>query len=541
MSKKDILLLCNRAPLDATTISEHIDSFKSYSEHNVTTLSKEHFTSLSPEYCSNFDAIVVHYTLAITHNYYLSPAHRRIISGFAGVKVLFIQDEYRWIHETRKCMLALGVDVLFSCAEKPSIDFIYPNSLLPGLQKYTTLTGYVPESLLKKKSFKSYNEKAIDISYRGRKIPSWIGSLGLEKYWIAEQITLLIPKVAPTLKLDISTNANERMYGESWMNFLESSKAALGTESGASFFDQYGLATFAIDCYESSNPSSKYTDVKERYFNDYDETNRLNVISPRIFEYAASKTMMILFEGSYSGILKPWTHYLPLKKDFSNLEQIISILNTKSEWEKITDRAYNDIILNSLLTYKEFISNFDMVVEKSCINKLRFPVKNNILQRKTRRYSIQYCYLSSFIQLLKILKNFYGVVKRLFCKACRIVDNVFAKIVRSSCDFYTFLIHKAPTKKNCPPTRHRKSLLYKVKIELYNTYNTLYTNLTKLQHKNQLFLDNDSGIIFSCLSASNQCIAHMNNIVKATKTTQIDSSITMNNVQKCPICNFLND
>ncbi|MBT8506740.1 hypothetical protein B1F79_04690 [Coxiella-like endosymbiont of Rhipicephalus sanguineus] len=47
-----------------------------------------------------------------------------------------------------------------------------------------------------------------------------------------------------------------------------------------------------------------------------------NQISPRHFEAVATKTLQILYEGEYSNILKPWVHYVPLKKDYSNFDEV---------------------------------------------------------------------------------------------------------------------------------------------------------------------------------------------------------------------------
>ena len=46
-------------------------------------------------------------------------------------------------------------------------------------------------------------------------------------------------------------------------------------------------------------------------------------ISPRHFEAAAFRICQVLFEGRYSGVLEPMVHYIPLKKDFSNIDEVI--------------------------------------------------------------------------------------------------------------------------------------------------------------------------------------------------------------------------
>jgi hypothetical protein len=90
----------------------------------------------------------------------------------------------------------------------------------------------------------------------------------------------------------------------------------------------------------------------------------MNQASPRIFEMAASCTVMILFEGSYSGIVQPHVHYLPLKKDFSNLSEITSLLNDDSFIDNMVIRAKNDIIDSGKYSYSSFIHLVDQELYK---------------------------------------------------------------------------------------------------------------------------------------------------------------------------------
>ena len=82
-------------------------------------------------------------------------------------------------------------------------------------------------------------------------------------------------------------------------------------------------------------------------------------MSPRHFEAAATKTLQIMFEGNYSNIFIKDVHYLSLKKDFSNLEEIIDKLKDKDLRKKITDKAFKDIILNEKYSYTTFIKELD--------------------------------------------------------------------------------------------------------------------------------------------------------------------------------------
>ena len=48
----------------------------------------------------------------------------------------------------------------------------------------------------------------------------------------------------------------------------------------------------------------------------------LRTISPRHFEAAAFRVCQVLFEGRYAGVMEPMRHYIPLRKDFSNFDEV---------------------------------------------------------------------------------------------------------------------------------------------------------------------------------------------------------------------------
>ena len=95
----------------------------------------------------------------------------------------------------------------------------------------------------------------------------------------------------------------------------------LGVESGASVFDFTGEIQSKVEQYEKENPGADFYEIRDKFFKKEDGKISLNQISPRCFEAAALKTLMILYEGEYSGILVPWRHYVPLKKDHSNIRK----------------------------------------------------------------------------------------------------------------------------------------------------------------------------------------------------------------------------
>ena len=85
----------------------------------------------------------------------------------------------------------------------------------------------------------------------------------------------------------------------------------------------------------------------------------LQVISPRCFEAACLGTVMIMYPGNYSGILKPGVHYISLEKDFSNIEQVLLALKDMSFLESMALKARSDLIDSGKFSFRNFITEFD--------------------------------------------------------------------------------------------------------------------------------------------------------------------------------------
>ena len=86
-------------------------------------------------------------------------------------------------------------------------------------------------------------------------------------------------------------------------------------------------------------------------------------ITPRSFEAIAYRTVQVLLKGEYRGVLEPWKHYLPLERDFSNIDKIVSYLSDDEKLQEIADLAYADIIDSNLYSSSVLGQGVDGVVD----------------------------------------------------------------------------------------------------------------------------------------------------------------------------------
>ena len=71
-----------------------------------------------------------------------------------------------------------------------------------------------------------------------------------------------------------------------------------------------------------------------------------------------------MYEGSYSGILKPGRHYVVLERDHSNMNEVVSILQNNDQAEEIIATAYKEIILNSANHFKAMVNTLDEMINE---------------------------------------------------------------------------------------------------------------------------------------------------------------------------------
>jgi hypothetical protein len=361
----NVLMLYDDRSTHVHTITEHLDAFSNYSRHRyhflpatgaVTGIDS---ASARPDF-GIYDAIALHYSVRVSLDEHLSLGVAELVSSFCGPKMLFIQDEYENSETARRWIERLGINAVFTNVPLDEIEKVYPATRFSSVDFLPTLTGYVPEDPLLESFVTPLSERKIVIGYRGRQLPHHYGQLGYEKYLIGFEMKRHAEEAG--IAADIEVDDSRRIYGTGWYRFLASCRATLGSESGSNVFDDDGsLRELAL--HHSKIP---YHDFAASHLNGRDDFVRMNQISPKIFESIRLRTALILFEGSYSGIVKPDRHYISLKKDFSNVAEVFAKVADLPYLEALTTRAYDEIIATGRYSYATFVDGIDRYLERQC-------------------------------------------------------------------------------------------------------------------------------------------------------------------------------
>lgn len=247
-------------------------------------------------------------------------------------KVFFIGNEYKSMPD--KLAFAEGLDVALLVSQLTSE---------PALELYRRRLGRpvvgIPNTGLDLELFAprtSAAERPIDLGYRAFDSPPYLGHR--ERRAIADAFLAAAPRRG--LAVDISLDPADRFTEPEWAAFLNRCKGQLGTEAGGDFFELTDETRDRVNAHLLERPDASFDEIWERYFAGYRDPVSGRALSGRIVEAAGTMTAQILIRGDYGGLFRPDVHYIPLERDFSNLDEALDAFEDERRRVEIAENAY---------------------------------------------------------------------------------------------------------------------------------------------------------------------------------------------------------
>lgn len=305
-----------------------------------------------------YDAVVLHTTFLCLRWDPLFGRRRRAWSWLGELdcpKIALPQDEYDHAAVLDDWLDELGVDTVYSCFGETTRSLIYP--LTSGRARFAfALTGYFDRDAAEYMAARArpHAERSYDIVYRALQLPYWFGSHGQLKHRIALAVSERAP--AHGLRTDISTRPEDTIFGYGWLDFVMSGRATVGVESGSSVLDRRGEVQRRIRELLAIDSSLTFEEIDMRMPEGWD-AYAFFAISPRHLEAVMARTCQVLVEGTYSGVLEADRHYIPVRRDLSDLDRALECLGDAALVKTITDRAYEEIYLRGAWTTDDFAAS----------------------------------------------------------------------------------------------------------------------------------------------------------------------------------------
>lgn len=335
------------------TLLEGLMAFEKYSNHNVHYLNSRLPSSIQGIRQSDEYDIIIFSTLFFsrrTNKDDLLADFKAVnwLKSISAVKVATPQDEYINSKYVNDFIDEFNVKLVFSVQPENVWSQVYPRALQRGFEIKRILTGYIDDEVADRFSRNNKwadTKRHIDIGYRTTGLPpAWYGRHAMLKAQIADEF--LVACCNSKLILDINPSESGTISNDSWYDFLGNCRYTIGTEGGTSILDYDGSIKSVTESYLKSCPNATFTEIERHCFPNKDGQFPGYALSPRHLEACLTRTAQILVKGEYSGVLKPWVHYIPLEKDFSNIAEVISLLNNEEIRLDLVNRCYSDIVLS---------------------------------------------------------------------------------------------------------------------------------------------------------------------------------------------------
>ncbi len=358
-----ILVISDFDGLNANVIGDFLFCFNEYSHHDYYYVFDPRVVNGFTDF-SVFDVILIFWSVYLPSGTLLNSTRENIRKSRA-LKVLFLQDEYRDVNVFANLVSSLGIQLMFTLVQPEMHHLIYPRDVIPSIEAiHTVLTGYVP-TYLESSRPPDHNARTIDIGYRSRALPYYLGDLARHKILIAQHFQELSHEHG--FRSDISVREDDRIYGSRWVKFLQSSRFTLGSPSGVSVVDFTGDIRRNCENYLALNPQAPYEEVREKFFAEIDGKFVMDPLSPRIFEAVALGCTLVMVEGTYAGVLQPDRHYIRIKNDYSNLDDVVRQMKDSSYSRRMAEITYQELVASGEFSYRKFASWFDGVLDKHSV------------------------------------------------------------------------------------------------------------------------------------------------------------------------------
>lgn len=315
----------------------------------------------------------------------------RALKEFSGPKIALPQDEFIHTESLGRFLADIGCTHVMSAANRQDAENIY-RPHLPNAKLSQKLTGYLESSTLTRiEAMRSeITKRNIDVGYRAWHAEPWLGEHGLLKLKLA-QAALAVAQRRPDIAFDVSTDEREMFMGDDWYRFLLRCKAELGVEGGASLLDRDGSVLTRTRAYVAKHPNATFEEVRDACFPGQDHSLTLFALGPRHLEACATRTCQLLVEGEYQGVLRAGIDYLPIARDFSNLEEVCEHAKDEAECTRIAENAWQRVVASQKYTYKGFVRRVENEIVFPSLSRRRVGPRNGYrIVQAIKRHAISW-------------------------------------------------------------------------------------------------------------------------------------------------------
>jgi hypothetical protein len=100
-----------------------------------------------------------------------------------------------------------------------------------------------------------------------------------------------------------------------------------------------------------------------------DNQNRYTALSPRNIEAALAETVQIATPGTYSELMQPYEHFIPLSEDCSNIKEVIKMMTDMSQIKNIQKKCKETLLSEPRLRRTNIVTEIINFAEDNLSNQ----------------------------------------------------------------------------------------------------------------------------------------------------------------------------
>lgn len=276
------------------------------------------------------------------------------IKDIDAVKLAFPQDDYHQSETLDELFFDWSIDHVYPAVPRHH-SMLYPRTSRRAHIE-TALTGYVDDRSIDEfaQFNKPFAERTIDVAQR----VTFYSPLGGRLAQLKGRLALAMKEAADEagLTTDISARDEDRIFGDDWLRFLGNSRSITGAPSGVSVWDPKGEIHDKVAEFRSAHPDASFEEVEKACFPGQDGLYDFSTVSPRLFEAALMRCGQVLIEADYLGVLEPHRHYVPVKADFSNLQEAVKELQDEAQATRRIAACFDALMMDRRFRYSTFVA-----------------------------------------------------------------------------------------------------------------------------------------------------------------------------------------
>ena len=308
-----------------------------------------------------FDVVIVNFCCRLHYGSLFSDACEEFVSGFPGTRVVILQDEQENTLSVRKKVFKLRPHIILTTLPSEAWPIVFPEEFFEKTKIVRLLTGYARQKPLPSTlALSPLQERPLTLGYRVTPHVWRWGELGKLKIEVGQRFHQACLRRG--IPADIAWTEQAKIYGDEWLRFNASCRGVLGSESGANVFDWHGDLQRRETQFRNTYPNSTYNEFLSEISNQ-EITFDNGQISPRVFEATITQTPLVMVEGKYAEMIKPDEHYISVKRDFSNIDDVLDRMENIENLQVMADRAYNHLIKSEKFSYKAMAKTIDSHIQ----------------------------------------------------------------------------------------------------------------------------------------------------------------------------------